>query len=212
MPPLASSRHRFDRSVSPAASCATCHSETQQQWEAWQTKPRPRIANWPPDTVEWTSQSPAPSCIECHMRALATPIDKAVPHSFNTRRNPEFLSNGLKVQIEPATSDRPPRLVLTNLAGHSYPAGTHRRSLRIEVQYDDDPSTRTLVARLKQRDPTPTTQPCVDVLGPGEERSFDLAIKPGAKTVSCDVTYERNAYVDQGYEVNVAHATHRLPE
>jgi hypothetical protein len=211
-PPLAPSHHRFDRSVPAAQSCATCHSETQQQWETWQSRPRPRMASWPPGAIEWTSQSPAPSCIECHMRALQTPGDKSLPHSFTARRNVELLIGGLSARIEPATHDRPPRLVVTNFAGHSYPAGTHRRSLRIEVQYDEDPATRTLLARLKQRDPVPTTQPYAEVLGPGEERSFDLAIRPGAKTVSCDVTYERNAYVDVGYEVNLAHVTQRLPE
>ena len=209
-PPLAGTRHRFDRAISPSASCASCHSDVQQQWETWQSNPRPRMATWPPGAVERSSQTLAQSCVDCHMRSLATPIDKALPHSFNTRRNPQFLSEGLIVRIEPATSDQPLRAILTNLAGHSYPTGTHRRSLRIEIQYDDDPSTRTLIARLKQRDPAPTTQPATDVLAPGEERTFEIPLRPSATSVTCDVTYERNGYVDTGYEVTLAHVTEPL--
>jgi hypothetical protein len=209
-PPLAPSRHRFDRATPAAQSCAACHSETQQQWETWQSHPRPRNATWPPDTIEWVTQSPAPSCVDCHMRQIASPIDKALPHSFTARRNPELLIGGLKARIESATQQHPARVILTNLAGHSYPAGTHRRSLRVEALYDGDPSTRVLLARLKTKDPVPATQPYQEVLAPGEERSIEIPLRANASTVTCDITYERNAYVDIGYEVTLAHLTQKL--
>jgi hypothetical protein len=209
-PPLSIARHRFDRSIPASASCATCHSETQKEWDTWQAGPRPRVANWPPGTIEWSAQPPASSCVDCHMRRLATPLDKTLSHSFNTRRNPQFLGDGLLARIEPATTDRPPRVVLTNLAGHSYPTGTHRRSIRVEVQYDDNPATRILLSRLKRKSSVPTTHPFADVLAPGEERSIDLPARPHATRLTCDVTYERNGFVDTGFEVILAHLTQQL--
>ncbi len=209
-PPLAPSRHRFDRSKPASQSCAACHSETQQQWETWQSHPRPQKAAWPPGALEWVTTTEAPACVDCHMRQIVTPIDRALPHSFNARRNTDMLKGGLDVRVDPPNHEHPARVVLTNLAGHSYPAGTHRRSLRVEVQYDDDPKTRVLLARLKVKDPVPATQPYQPVLGSGEERTIEIPARENASTVTCDVTYERNAYVDVGYEVTLAHVTQRL--
>ncbi|HTL29252.1 MAG TPA: multiheme c-type cytochrome [Tepidisphaeraceae bacterium] len=207
-PPLAFSRHRFDRTRPASATCAGCHSDTQAEWETWQSYPRPGRASWPPDTIEWNGPSPTASpiksCVGCHMQRQPDILGNAPtssPHGFVTRRNPAFLSDGLAARIEPAFSGASARLLLTNLAGHSYPGGTHRRSLRIEVLFNDDPATRHLVARLKRVDPVPTTQPYQPVLAPGEERGFDLPVRANASSVTCEITYERNGYVDPGYEV-----------
>ena len=91
---------------------------------------------------------------------------------------------GLDVRVDPPNHEHPARVVLTNLAGHSYPAGTHRRSLRVEVQYDDDPKTRVLLARLKVNDPVPATHPYQPVLGSGDERPIDIRARENAATVS----------------------------
>lgn len=193
--------HRFAIS---AATCANCHENTQREWQIWRTNRRPAMATFPPGEIAFDSEPPAKSCVDCHM-----PRDRLDPqassHAFAARRDPSFMSAGLHARIEPASEGRRAELVLTNLAGHSFPSGTARRALRIDLMYDDDPRTQIFLLRLC--DPiTPISFLSQPPLGPGEQRRVALPSRASSR-VTCIITFERNWLVPGSYELEIARAT-----
>jgi hypothetical protein len=121
-------------------------------------------------------------------------------HRFAARRDRQLLMAGLHARIEPASAEHGPRLVLTNLAGHAYPTGTVRRGLRVEVVYDADESTRTVLARLAPADNAALAAE-QSALAPAEQRRIDLPAREGASRITCEIIYERNRMMDGSYEL-----------
>ncbi len=190
-----------DHHFKPATveSCRTCHVETFAQWQHWKTSRRPECAQWPPGAITWTSQSDSRSCISCHMPSHfgSTSIHD---HSFLSPDLRSLLLSGLNARIEPPTSSHGPQLVLTNLSGHAYPAGTLRRALRIDLTYDDAPGAPQLLTYLADRR-MPTTQPTEPVLAPGEQRHIPIPARPRASHVTCQITYDQNRFVSNSSQL-----------
>lgn len=191
--------HRF---VRPAAvTCASCHEDTHRQWQTWAAHPRPAMATFPPGEISFDGETPAKSCVDCHMPG--DPVEQqSSSHAFAARRDQAFMAAGLHARIEPASEGRGAELVLTNLAGHAYPSGTARRALRIEVMFDDDPGTLQFLMRLCEP-LVPTPEPTQPPLRPGEQRRIAMPSR-AASRFTCIVTFERNYAVDESYEVEVA--------
>jgi hypothetical protein len=212
-PPIAGTEslvvpHRFKPGAA-AASCATCHAETQTEWATWKVQPRPRVSTWLPGEFTWDEQPDERTCVSCHMHERPKPL-AGLAHRFATRRDPTFMRGGLSARIEPATAQRGPQLVLTNLAGHRYPSGTIRRALRIELHYDTDaPDGKRLFTRLTDST-VPTTLPTQPPLAPGEQRRFDVPVPAGASRVTCSITYERNQFEPGSLEVPLHEITERV--
>jgi hypothetical protein len=195
--------HRFEPGAA-AASCATCHAETQGEFEAWRRAPRPSASRWLPGEVTWDESPDARTCVSCHMqlRAVAgTGAAGGLVHAFASRRDPPFMRAGLSAHLEPPTSGRGAQLVLTNLAGHRYPSGTIRRALRVQFRYDiDTDTTRRLLTRLTDST-VPTTQPTQPALKPAEQRRLELPLVEGASRITCEITFERDQFEPGGYEL-----------
>jgi hypothetical protein len=192
--------HRF----AAAIACATCHAETQREWETWRTNPRPIPSRWLPGDFTWDESPDARTCVSCHMQPRATlggTSPAGLVHAFGARRDAAFMRNGISAHIEPPTGARGPQLVLTNLAGHRYPSGTIRRALRIELRYNTDPpETKRLLTKLTDS-PLPSSQPTQPALAPGEQRRIELPTIPGASRATCEITFERNQYEPGSYEL-----------
>lgn len=194
--------HRF----AAVTSCATCHAETQGEWEAWRTGSRPIPSRWLPGDFTWDESPDARTCVSCHMeqrlsRPSAAGATRRV-HAFGSRRDADLMRDGLSAHLEPPTARRGPQLVLTNLAGHRYPSGTIRRALRIELRYDTDAddAPKRLLTRLTDS-PVPTSLATQPALAPGEQRRLDVPVVEGAFRVTCEVTYERDQYQPGAYEL-----------
>ncbi|HEV2294279.1 MAG TPA: multiheme c-type cytochrome [Tepidisphaeraceae bacterium] len=192
--------HRF----AATTACATCHAQTQIEWETWRTLPRPITSPWLPGEFTWDESPDERTCMSCHMAQRGT---GGLMHTFASRRDVGLMRGGLSAHLEPPTARRGPQLVLTNLAGHRYPSGTIRRALRIELRYDTDgdDAGKRLLARLTDS-PVPTSQPTQPALAPGEQRRFSLPVPNGASRVTCEITYERDQYRSGAYELPL----HRL--
>jgi len=200
--------HRFARGAA-AVSCATCHPETQAEWDTWRRDPRPSASRWLPGEVTWDELPDERTCVSCHMQKRTAKASGLV-HAFASRRDPPFMRGGLSVHIEPPTAERGPQLVLTNLAGHRYPSGTIRRALRVEVRYETDAEgTKRLLARLTDST-VPTTQPTQPALKPAEQRRLELPIVDGASRVTCEITFERNQFQPGSYELPLHTVTERI--
>jgi hypothetical protein len=182
-----------------AATCVSCHSETNEQWQRWGSSPRPTLAAWPPGEIKWSASTAPQTCITCHMPRNSSG-SKTPSHNFSARRNLPLLQQGLHVAIEPATLAHPAQLVLINLSGHAYPAGTSRRELAIEITYDDDPATRQVLARFADTR-VPATQPSLAPLEPCEQRRIDLPTRSGASRITCRIIYRRNRFDAGAFEL-----------
>ena len=195
--------HRFEPGAA-AASCATCHAETQTEYEAWARDPRPSASRWLPGEFTWDDSPDSRTCVSCHMQpraGAATGASGGLVHAFASRRDAALMRGGLSVHLEPPAPRRGPQLVLTNLAGHRYPSGTIRRALRVEFRYDTDPqTTRRLLTRLTDST-VPTTQPTQPALKPAEQRRLELPVVDGASRITCEVTFERNQFEPGSYQL-----------
>jgi hypothetical protein len=193
--------HPFARGIA-STSCAACHVDEQQQWEAWRSREHPIAATWPPGEITVQSAADSSSCVGCHVPSGSG----ALGHAFAARRDVGFLQRGLGARLEAGKQGT--QLVLTNLSGHEYPTGTVRRALRVEAMYDDDPATRRVIARLAPAARVPTSQPSDGALAVAEERRIAVPVPSGAMRMTVEVVYERNRFVAGSYEV----AIHRLAQ
>lgn len=190
--------HRFKPDA--GASCATCHAETQGEWETWKRHPRPKASTWLPGEFTWDEAPDTRTCVSCHAQERPALIG-GFAHHFAARRDAALMRGGLSAHIEPSTMGREPQLVLTNLAGHRYPSGTIRRVVRIDLTYDDNEAAeKRLFTRLTDST-VPTTLPTQPALAPGEQRRLELPVPTGASRVTCTITYERNQYEPGSYEL-----------
>ena len=208
--------------TSPMESCLRCHAATYRQWLAWRKGVQPRRATWPPGHLDLRYRGDTRGCVDCHMRRLRRP-DGPGPrdHRWAARRDVDLLREGIDIQVRRPRGDgqgQKVRLVLTNLSGHAYPAGSRRRALLVYAGAGAG-GEPPLIATLAPRRPGllhvaaagnqqgANTQPA---LAPGEQRSFDVSVAASAEAVAWRVVYCRNLLQPGSYSVEILSGTERL--
>ena len=172
-----------------ARACGDCHADVQSQWQAWKAGPQPQRAAWPPGSIDFAVTGRGDSCVDCHM--------VGGDHRWAARRDPVLLRSGIDLALRP--TDDGVSLALTNLSGHAYPTGTHRRALEVFVSLDGGREQR--IAALSPAPPAQAANTHAPALQPGEQRLIALPGHPSR--VNARLEYVRNRYRTDGYRVEI---------
>jgi hypothetical protein len=214
-----------------SAGCAGCHPQTDAQWRAWNGKPQPRKAHWPPGELGLAASDDRRTCTDCHMPRVPTTTGKLHrTHRWSARRNVPLLSDGIHVRarLEPADGKNLFKAVLTNTSGHTYPTGTCRRTLEWLIESSEQPGNPVVAAKIGAAYPghlnseAGCTLPACGVeagcpphrlqppLAPGEQREIRLPLPPAVQTVHYRLRYVRDRMNPSLYSTDIVSGTASL--
>jgi hypothetical protein len=194
--------YTFDRSRPPSGSCKVCHAVTWTQWQQWREIPHRRPATWPPGQHQLVQRDDRTGS-DCHMPTTGIePTGGARVHSWAARRDVQRLRDGLDLRVSPPDRDGRPRIQLTNLAGHAYPAESRRRALRLWVTAGGHGAEQA-VATLQPDRPGQVYFEFQPALAPAEDRMLLLPAASGAGPMRYGLRYYRNLADPQAYTADV---------
>ncbi len=195
----------FDPDKTAADACARCHAVTYEEWKAWRAGRQPRRAVFPPGQIHLDHRGDERDCVACHMPRAGDNGETGLPrHDWSARRNRRLLRDGIDLATVRTRDDAGRevlRLTLTNLAGHAYPTGTRRRSVRLLAGAEAGP--RHLVAAFS---PVRTGAPLGDAqpaLAPGEQQHVSLPSAAGASVIAYRLLYVRDVTNPESYTVEI---------
>lgn len=216
----------FDKSSPAGESCARCHASIRDEWRLWLKGRQPRRAEWPPGQVDVENSGDSRTCVDCHMSRLGDRPDDhgQAPrdHRWGARRDLPFLRQAVDLQLVPSNDGSELQAIVTNLAGHNFPTGTHRRSVRLyagAAGITAPESGRTgnwptsgpssdlpdlpEITRLGTKAPGPLPATGAPPLSPGEQRTFAIPWPRDADEIGYRLQFIRNQYDPQAYTIDV---------